>query len=160
MTENETIYETVKKSFAFMKKSGRMFPIERTKMNVGVVNLYVTHDGHNEDGVRHHIIEGSFGFTVARNAYCVSLEQYNKLTDADCVYTPEMAGSGQFGICGKCDKLPTKDGHDGCIGILPVKDVMNACCGHGCDSQAYVQFWDQSRISGSIAIKYIEENKQ
>lgn len=71
------------------------------------------------------------------------------------LYTPEMAGSGQFGVCAKCGKEPTKEGHDGCIGVLPEKEVMNACCGHGNDNQAYVQFWNEPRISGKEAINYI-----
>ena len=53
-------------------------------------------------------------------------------------YTSEMAGSGQRGICGKCKKGPTKEGHDGCLGTLP--GVMNACCGHGDINDAYVMF--------------------
>jgi len=75
------------------------------------------------------------------------------------IYTPEMAGSGQYGTCAKCKMGPTEQGHDGCIGTLPSKDVMNACCGHGNDSQAYVQFWGSPRISGQDAIDYINKNK-
>ena len=73
-------------------------------------------------------------------------------------YTPEMAGSGQYGICVKCKKGPTPMGHDGCLGTLP-GPIMNACCGHGNDSQAYVQFWNTPRISGQEAIDYINNNK-
>lgn len=40
--------------------------------------------------------------------------------------------------CSHCNKNRTPEGHDGCIGTLP--NVMNACCGHGEDSVAYVQF--------------------
>jgi len=65
-------------------------------------------------------------------------------------YKPENAGSGQYGICVKCKKAPTKEGYDGCLGTLP--NVMNACCGHGNDSQAYVQYWDGRRIAGKDAI--------
>lgn len=75
------------------------------------------------------------------------------------MYTPEMAGSGQYGICVKCKKGPTKEGHDGCIGTLPGRDVMNACCGHGLDEQSYVQFWNNPRIAGKEAIDYINKNK-
>ena len=39
--------------------------------------------------------------------------------------------------CGHCGEGFTKEGHDACLGTLP--DVMNACCGHGNDSEAYVQ---------------------
>lgn len=68
------------------------------------------------------------------------------------MYTPECAGSGQFGICVKCGKGPTKEGHDGCLGTLP-GPVMNACCGHGNTSQAYIQYWGGRRIAGEDAIK-------
>ncbi len=65
-------------------------------------------------------------------------------------FMPEDAGSGQIGICAKCKKGPTKEGHDGCLGTLP--GVMNACCGHGNDSQAYIQYWSGGRIAGDEAI--------
>lgn len=66
-------------------------------------------------------------------------------------YTSEDAGSGQRGICEKCRKGPTEEGHDGCLGILP-GPIMNACCGHGRDSQAYIQYWGGKRITGDGAI--------
>jgi len=71
-------------------------------------------------------------------------------------YTSEMAGSGQYGICAKCKKCPTKEGHDGCLGTLPGK-IMNACCGHGDDGCAYIQYWGEDgnggkRIAGLEAI--------
>lgn len=75
------------------------------------------------------------------------------------MYTPEMAGSGQYGTCVKCKKEPTKQGHDGCIGTLPDKWVMNACCGHGNDGIAYIQFWNKSKILGQRAIEYINKSK-
>jgi len=31
--------------------------------------------------------------------------------------------------CPKCNKLPTPEGYDACIGYIP--DVKYACCGHG-----------------------------
>ena len=76
-------------------------------------------------------------------------------------YTPDHAGSGQYGICVKCNLPPTKEGHDGCIGLLPSPDVMNACCGHGEDRMAYVQFWSDrdNAIRGNKAIEYINLNK-
>lgn len=66
-------------------------------------------------------------------------------------YTSDMAGSGQRGICIQCEKGPTEDGHDGCLGTLP-GPIMNACCGHGDPSIAYIQYWNQSRIAGNYAI--------
>jgi len=72
-------------------------------------------------------------------------------------YTSDMIGSGQHGICAKCKKEPTKEGHDGCLGTLP--GVMNACCGHGQANQAYVQFWDRICIRGRSAIIIMTELK-
>lgn len=74
-------------------------------------------------------------------------------------YTPEMAGSGQRGRCAHCGELPTPEGHDGCVGTLPESVVMNACCGHGRDSQAYVQYWGGEIVRGAQAIEQIEELK-
>ncbi|HET8838063.1 MAG TPA: hypothetical protein VFM82_03625 [Flavobacteriaceae bacterium] len=60
-------------------------------------------------------------------------------------------------ICDHCGIKRTPEGHDGCIGTLP--NVMNACCGHGEDRVAYVQFWDKERLGGKEAMEYINENK-
>lgn len=67
------------------------------------------------------------------------------------IYKPEHAGSGQFGICEKCGKGPTQEGHDGCLGTLP-GDIMNACCGHGNNKQAYIQYWSGKDIRGDLAV--------
>lgn len=71
-------------------------------------------------------------------------------------YTPEQAGSGQFGICVKCKKPPTAEGHDGCLGILLENLVMNACCGHGSENMAYVQYYDRPQVEGRKALNDIE----
>ena len=55
--------------------------------------------------------------------------------------------------CGYCKRARTKEAHDGCLGTLP--GVMNACCGHGVTSQAYVQYSLQNVIRGDEAIKAI-----
>jgi hypothetical protein len=60
--------------------------------------------------------------------------------------------------CGHCRKTNTKEGHDGCLGTLP--DVMNACCGHGREEEAYVQFDLQNVIRGAEAIEAINKLKQ
>lgn len=54
--------------------------------------------------------------------------------------------------CGSCGEFPTKDGHDPCLGVLA--NVSNACCGHGCAAEAYVQFNDRSRLSGHAAMTF------
>lgn len=69
------------------------------------------------------------------------------------IYTPELSGSGQFGICIKCGLVPTPEGHDGCLETLNEAIVMNACCGHGDDEIAYIQYWDGKCIRGKEAIK-------
>lgn len=54
--------------------------------------------------------------------------------------------------CGFCGKGKTPEGHDGCLGTLPEDIVMNACCGHGNDRQAYIQYWDGTDIRGPSAM--------
>lgn len=67
------------------------------------------------------------------------------------MYTSEMAGSGQFGTCDKCKLGPTREGHDGCLGTLP-GPIMNACCGHGNNKQAYIQYWNRKIITSDEAV--------
>lgn len=51
--------------------------------------------------------------------------------------------------CKKCDKMPTKEGHDDCISNLP--GVKNACCGHG--EEGYIFFTDGTVIRGVFSIE-------
>ena len=67
------------------------------------------------------------------------------------MYTSDLSGSGQRGVCAYCGLGPTSEGHDGCLGTLP-GPVMNACCGHGDPNVAYIQYWDGRRVSGNAAI--------
>ena len=60
--------------------------------------------------------------------------------------------------CGHCGKENTTEGYDACLGTLP--GVMNACCGHGIDSEAYVQFRNGSDIRGKDAINYNQVTEQ
>lgn len=55
--------------------------------------------------------------------------------------------------CGHCHLPNRPDGHDACIGHL--KDVTNACCGHGIPYHAYVQFADGGRLAEADALQYI-----
>lgn len=52
--------------------------------------------------------------------------------------------------CGFCWEFETAEGHDHCLGTLP--GVMNACCGHGDVTEAYVQFWDGTRQQPGVVI--------
>lgn len=68
--------------------------------------------------------------------------------------------------CGHCGLSRTKKGHDGCIGTL--NGVMNACCGHGQNSMAYVQLNhsdyknnpNKKLLKGNDAIEYIKKNSK
>lgn len=51
--------------------------------------------------------------------------------------------------CGHCNKPYTSEGHDMCLGTLG--GIMNACCGHGDITEAYVQFLDGFCIRGKDA---------
>lgn len=61
--------------------------------------------------------------------------------------------------CGHCKKPNTPEGHDGCLGTLDEKLVMNACCGHGETEAAYIQFWDNNCLRGKDAIEKFERLK-
>ncbi len=56
------------------------------------------------------------------------------------------AGSWRERPCGRCKRMSTEEGHDSCLGSLP--DVANACCGHGDDTEAYIQFNDGLIVTG------------
>ena len=56
--------------------------------------------------------------------------------------------------CGLCGAETTPEGHDGCLGTLP--GVVNACCGHGRELEAYVAFEDGRRLAGREAVAWME----
>ena len=74
-----------------------------------------------------------------------------EILDGDWVYsdTKEKVELNKNRKCGHCDLHNTKEGHDGCIG--EIKNLMNACCGHGNIDEMYIQFLDGSCISGVYA---------
>ena len=67
--------------------------------------------------------------------------------------------------CDHCGLTATREGHDGGIGTL--EGVMNACCGHGDQNAAYVQFNhpqynedpNKYRITGICAINYMKSKQ-
>ncbi len=63
----------------------------------------------------------------------------------------------QYKPCGHCDLMNTDEGHDGCIGTLI--GVKNACCGHGEERMAYVQFLDGVELRGDEALSAIKRNR-
>lgn len=63
---------------------------------------------------------------------------------------------GDIRDCGYCGLSDAKEGHDGCLGTLP--NVMNACCGHGIEDDAYIQFFDERQSLYRLdAIKIINK---
>lgn len=59
--------------------------------------------------------------------------------------------------CGHCQRPPTANDHDACLGTLP--GVANACCGHGVSENAYVQLDDGSVLRGDAASEFIQRVK-
>lgn len=59
--------------------------------------------------------------------------------------------------CGYCGLISTHNDHDGCLGELP--GIMNACCGHGQPSEAYLQYCNGSIIRGKQATEEIARLK-
>ncbi len=57
--------------------------------------------------------------------------------------------------CVKCGKLPTKEGHDACLGTLP--GVTDACCGHGV-TESYIIFENGMIIRGSLVTEFVQAN--
>ena len=71
-------------------------------------------------------------------------------TDGIWVYSDGVPVSSEKNRkCGHCNSEFTTEGHDACLGTLI--GVMNACCGHGVNSEASVQFLDGSMIHGEDA---------
>lgn len=64
--------------------------------------------------------------------------------------TREPVSEAPDRACGHCGLPNTAEGHDGCLGTLP--GVMNACCGHGCPAEAYVQYPSGVIVSGPDAL--------
>jgi hypothetical protein len=64
--------------------------------------------------------------------------------------TKNPVSSNKDRDCKKCDLPNTKNDHDPCIKNL--KYTMNACCGHGKWSEAYIQFSNGLCIRGIFAM--------
>jgi len=73
------------------------------------------------------------------------------------VYADDYSVADYDRPCTRCGMMPTKDGHDACIPSLP--GVINACCGHGNASKAYVMFRSGETIRGETATKWVHDNK-
>ena len=51
------------------------------------------------------------------------------LDNGDWVYEDNKSPINVERPCKRCDKMPTIEGHDACLGHL--EGVTSACCGHG-----------------------------
>ena len=67
------------------------------------------------------------------------------------------ATAGNERPCGHCRKPNTEEGHDGCLGTI--LGAMNACCGHGKNNEAYIQYFKGSDIRGEAAIAEMERSR-
>lgn len=56
--------------------------------------------------------------------------------------------------CGKCGQHNTPEGHDACLGVIA--GAMNACCGHGDDRSAYIQFNNGTTIRGDAVFEHLK----
>jgi len=79
--------------------------------------------------------------------------------DGDYVYSDskKLISNDVWRACGHCGLEPTKEDHDGCLGELP--GLMNACCGHGLTSSAYIQYPSGQCVRGRLAKKLIKKLK-
>lgn len=69
-------------------------------------------------------------------------------------------GGGRIGPlgCAHCRRRCGPSGDDPCIGHVGAPgEIMNACCGHGGEDVAYVQFRDRPNavIRGSVALRVL-----
>jgi hypothetical protein len=62
--------------------------------------------------------------------------------------TGELAGIGERS-CIRCDKDPTIEGYDACLGKLP--GVTAACCGHGTD-EGFIRFENGLTVRGQFHV--------
>ena len=86
----------------------------------------------------------------------ISTDRGHEILEDQGEYTYLDTGESTIGNprnCGRCNNPETAEGHDACLGTLP--GVMNACCGHGDDKSAYVQFPDSTCIRGEKALDYM-----
>lgn len=85
-----------------------------------------------------------------------------ELVDGAWVYSDTREPTVVDGVyaertCGHCGIPQTPEGHDGCLGELA--GVENACCGHGQERDAYVQFRDGVTVYGRDAVITIAKLK-
>ena len=71
--------------------------------------------------------------------------------------TGQIVSQCPYRDCGHCGEASTAEGHDACLGTLP--GVLNACCGHGVDREAYVVLADGVRLAGSIALEWMNDHR-
>jgi len=62
-----------------------------------------------------------------------------------------VVSGGKIRPCGFCGKSSQSSEPDPCLGMLP--GVLNACCGHGNPSEAYVCFENGVRLAGFTLTK-------
>jgi hypothetical protein len=76
-----------------------------------------------------------------------------ELVEGAWVYADDgQPTAGNVRPCGHCGAKDTAEGHDGCLGTVP--GAVNACCGHGDEGAAYVQFSPTSSVRREAALRW------
>ena len=57
------------------------------------------------------------------------IEYQDEWVYSDTIYSDTRELASNERPCVRCGRMPTKEGHDACLGTLP--GVKHACCGHG-----------------------------
>lgn len=53
------------------------------------------------------------------------------------VYSDDKSPAIDNRVCKKCEKMPTPEGYDACLGYIP--NAVWACCGHGVE-EPYIRW--------------------
>ena len=62
----------------------------------------------------------------------------------DWLYCDTLAEFDDSRPCIRCGLMPTKEGHDACLGTIP--GVRDACCGHGVEEGYAIGDGETSRV--------------
>ena len=77
-----------------------------------------------------------------------------ELKNGDFIYNDTHEPCNDDRPCKHCNKYPTPEGYDDCLGHL--ENVKYACCGHGIPENAYIIFNDGKHINGKEVAEYLE----
>lgn len=74
-------------------------------------------------------------------------EIYFDYVKEDWLYSDDNSSIDIERPCTRCNHLPLKSGEDFCLrGLSDCEGIINACCGHGNDEDAYIMLEDGRRF--------------